>query len=160
MHYEEPCPYWELEWTAEVAAALKIDVTGGEQDNDLAQWQRMIRMNAVDVVQPDIGYIGGITRAWRAGRLAAQARKKVVPHSANLSMVTLFSLHLMAALPNAGAFVEYTIEWENAVNRPFFKPVLNVREGRVQVPDGPGWGVEIDPGWLAAAQYQKSEKPS
>jgi L-alanine-DL-glutamate epimerase-like enolase superfamily enzyme len=39
-HFEEPCPYWELEWTAEVAAALKIAVAGGEQDNDLAQWRR------------------------------------------------------------------------------------------------------------------------
>ena len=42
-HYEEPCPFGELEWTAEVAAALKIAVAGGEQDNDLAQWRRTRR---------------------------------------------------------------------------------------------------------------------
>jgi len=30
QHFEEPCPYWEQEWTAEVAAALDLDVTGGE----------------------------------------------------------------------------------------------------------------------------------
>ncbi|MGA2502398.1 MAG: enolase C-terminal domain-like protein [Tepidisphaeraceae bacterium] len=35
--FEEPCPYWELEWTAEVAAALKLHIAGGEQDNDLAR---------------------------------------------------------------------------------------------------------------------------
>jgi L-alanine-DL-glutamate epimerase-like enolase superfamily enzyme len=35
--FEEPCPYWELEWTAEVTAALSMNVAGGEQDNDLAQ---------------------------------------------------------------------------------------------------------------------------
>ena len=58
--FEEPCPYWELEWTAEVAAALKMNVAGGEQDNDLAQWRRMIRMNAVDILQPDLCYIGGL----------------------------------------------------------------------------------------------------
>ena len=40
--FEEPCPYWELEWTAEVAAALKMNVAGGEQDNDLAQWRRIV----------------------------------------------------------------------------------------------------------------------
>ena len=56
-HFEEPCPYWELEWTAEVAAALDLDVAGGEQDNNLAQWRRMIAMDAVDVVQPDVCYI-------------------------------------------------------------------------------------------------------
>jgi L-alanine-DL-glutamate epimerase-like enolase superfamily enzyme len=42
-----------MEWTAEVAKALKMPVAGGEQDNDMAQWRRMIDMNAVDIVQPD-----------------------------------------------------------------------------------------------------------
>ena len=41
-HYEEPCPYWELEQTKEVADALDIDVTGGEQDCMFASWRRMI----------------------------------------------------------------------------------------------------------------------
>ena len=109
-HYEEPCPYWELEWTAEVAAALKIPVAGGEQDNDLAQWRRMIRMNAVDIVQPDVLYNGGITRSWRVAQMARHAGKTVVPHSANHSMVTLFTLHLFAALPNAGPMMEWSIE--------------------------------------------------
>lgn len=61
-HFEEPCPYPELEWTAEVAAALSIPVAGGEQDTDLAQFRRMIAMDAVDIAQPDICYVGGITR--------------------------------------------------------------------------------------------------
>jgi len=72
-HFEEPCPYWELEWTAEVAAALGIPVAGGEQDVDLAQWRRMIRMRAVDIVQPDVCYVGGLTRALRVARMAADA---------------------------------------------------------------------------------------
>ena len=56
-HFEEPCPYWELEQTREVTGALAplhIDVTGGEQDCDLATWRRIIDMRAVDVVQPDV----------------------------------------------------------------------------------------------------------
>ena len=68
-HFEEPCPYWELEWTAEVAAALDLDVTGGEQDCSLHQWRRMIELRAVDVVQPDVCYVGGLhprAGAWRA----------------------------------------------------------------------------------------------
>ena len=39
VHFEEPCPYWEYEWTAQVTKALKVPVAGGEQDNDLAQWR-------------------------------------------------------------------------------------------------------------------------
>ena len=41
-HYEEPCPYWEPDQTLEVTNALKIDVTGGEQDCDLRVWKDMI----------------------------------------------------------------------------------------------------------------------
>jgi L-alanine-DL-glutamate epimerase-like enolase superfamily enzyme len=69
VHFEEPCPYWELEQTAQVAAALKLDVAGGEQDTDLAQFRRMVRLNAVDIVQPDICYLGGFSRSLDAGSL-------------------------------------------------------------------------------------------
>ena len=155
-HFEEPCPYWELEWTAEVAAALKIPVAGGEQDNDLAQWRRMIRMRAVDIVQPDILYVGGLTRALRVAALAAEAGLPCVPHSANLALVIVFTLHLCGAIPNAGQFVEFTIEpgdwWKD-----LYQPALEVRDGRVAVPDGPGWGVTINPDWLARAERQVSK---
>ena len=120
--FEEPCPYWELEWTAEVAAALKMNVAGGEQDNDLAQWRRMIRMNAVDILQPDLCYVGGFTRAWRVAKMGQKAGKLVVPHSSHLSLVTLFSLHFMAAIPNAGPFVEFTIEGDVNQGETIYSP--------------------------------------
>jgi L-alanine-DL-glutamate epimerase-like enolase superfamily enzyme len=154
--FEEPCPYWELEQTAEVAAALRMQVAGGEQDNDLAQWRRMIRMKAVGIVQPDVCYIGGLTRALRVSQMAAGAKLLCVPHSANLSLVTVFTLHLMAAIPNAGPVVEFSIE-----NTPWTKelyfPALEVRNGHVAVPAGPGWGVELNYAWLDKARRQVSE---
>ena len=157
--FEEPCPYWELEWTAEVARSLHVPVSGGEQDNDLAQWRRMIAMHAVDIAQPDICYIGGFTRALRVARLAEAAGKQVIPHSANLSLVEVFSVHLMAAAPNAGDFLEFTIESDAAINRTaaaLYEPQLVVAEGRVRLPDGPGWGVRIKPAWLESAAHRIS----
>jgi L-alanine-DL-glutamate epimerase-like enolase superfamily enzyme len=154
--FEEPCPYWELEWTAEVAAALKMNVAGGEQDNDLAQWRRMIRMHAVDILQPDLCYIGGFTRAWRVAKMGHEAGKLVVPHSSHLSLVTLFSLHFMAAIPNAGPFVEFTIEGDVNAGESIYSPALIVQDGKVKIPADPGWGVKIKPAWLAKAAYQKS----
>jgi L-alanine-DL-glutamate epimerase-like enolase superfamily enzyme len=155
--FEEPCPYWELEWTAEVAAALTMHVSGGEQDNDLAQWRRMIRMNAVDILQPDLCYIGGFTRAWRVAKMGQQAGKLVVPHSSHLSLITLFSLHFMAAIANAGPCVEFTIETDGNPGEALYSPSLEVRDGKVKIPDGPGWGAEINPKWMAKAAYLKSE---
>lgn len=78
-HYEEPCPYPQLEWTKQVADALELPVTGGEQDTDLAQFQRMISMHAVDIVQPDICYIGGLSRALKVARMAEAAGMTCTP---------------------------------------------------------------------------------
>jgi L-alanine-DL-glutamate epimerase-like enolase superfamily enzyme len=155
--FEEPCPYWELEWTAEVAAALAMHVAGGEQDNDLAQWRRMIRLNSVHVCQPDLCYVGGFTRAWRVAKMAQKAGKLVVPHSSHLSLVTLFALHLMASIPNAGPGVEFTLEGDVNKGETIYSPGLVVKDGKVKIPDGPGWGVKINPAWLEKATYQKSE---
>lgn len=151
-HFEEPCPYWELEQTAEVAGALEIPVAGGEQDTDLAQFRRMIRMNAVDVVQPDVCYIGGVQRTLQVAAMAAQARKPCTPHCANRSLLAVFTLHLLAAIPNAGSFMEFTIEPNEWAEAPY-EPRLTVKDGRVALPaEGPGWGVRIRPAWLESAE--------
>ncbi len=156
-HFEEPCPYWELEWTAEVAQALeKIPVAGGEQDNDLAQWRRMIAMRAVDIVQPDVCYVGGLTRALRVADMASRAGMACVPHSANLSLVLIFTLHLMGAIPNAGPHVEFTIEG-TGMAAGLYDPLPQVRDGVVTIPDAPGWGVAVDPQWLQKAVRQVSQ---
>jgi len=154
--FEEPCPNWELEWTAEVAAAYEIVVSGGEQDYDLKQWQRMVAMHCVDLAQPDVCYIGGLTRALKAARMAEAAGMACIPHSANVSMVTLFALHLMAAIPNAGPWMEFSIE-DSAWAKGIYSPVLEVVDGLVALPQGPGWGVEVNTEWLAGAVRQVSE---
>jgi L-alanine-DL-glutamate epimerase-like enolase superfamily enzyme len=158
-HFEEPCPYWQLEWTAEVADVLEVPVAGGEQDNDLAQWERMMRLGAVDIAQPDVCYVGGLTRALEVARLADAAGRPCVPHSANLSMVTLFTLHLLAAIPNAGKHAECSIESPGWVEG-LFAPALEVIDGHIAIPDGPGWGVTVSPDFLARAERKVSELSS
>jgi len=155
-HYEEPCPYWELEWTAEVAHRLAIPVAGGEQDCFLHVWRRMIALRAVDIAQPDVLYVGGISRALEVARLAAAAKIPVTPHCANRSMVAVFTLHLLAALPNAGPFMEFSIE--SGAHDGLYDPVPEVKDGAVAVPPGPGWGVTPRAKWLEAAQRQVSGK--
>jgi L-alanine-DL-glutamate epimerase-like enolase superfamily enzyme len=159
-HYEEPCPYWELEQTKLVTDALQINVTGGEQDCDLPTWRRMIEMRAVDIIQPDILYLGGINRTLRVVEMAISAGLTVTPHCANLSMVTLFTMHLLKAIPNAGNYLEFSIEgsdyypWQDGL---FIESPYNIENGHAYVVDLPGWGVEINPSWLDRSNYQISE---
>ena len=158
-HFEEPCPYWELDWTEQVTRALDLSVAGGEQDCSLTNWRRIVDRCVVDIVQPDVCYVGGLTRALRVAAMAHEMGLPVVPHSANLSLVTVFKLHMMGAIENAGPYVEFSIEpnsyypWQEGL----FEPVLTVEEGKVKIPDGPGWGVEINPDWLNRATRQVSK---
>lgn len=158
-HYEEPCPYWEYEQTKQVTDALAIDVTGGEQDCELQNWRQMIEMRAVDIVQPDICYLGGLTRTLRVAEMAEKANIPCTPHCANLSLVTLFTMHLLRAIPNAGKYLEFAIEgqdyypWQDDL---FVSSPFQISDGKATVSDAPGWGVEINPAWLEAAEYRIS----
>jgi len=158
-HFEEPCPYWELDWTRQVRDALDLDVTGGEQDCDLATWRRMIEMRAVDVAQPDICYLGGLTRTLKIAEMAAAAGLPVTPHSANLSLITVFTLHMMGALANAGPYLEFSIEGRDYYpwQENLYSPALRIEDGELRIPDEPGWGIAVNPDWLEKAAYQKSE---
>jgi L-alanine-DL-glutamate epimerase-like enolase superfamily enzyme len=159
-HLEEPCPYWRLEETAEVRAALALDVAGGEQDCDLEQWGRIVALPAVDVIQPDILYVGGLLRALEVARMGAAAGLPCTPHCANRSMVTLFTMHLLRAIPNAGKYLELSIEgpevypWEAGL---LLGDPYRVEDGRVTVTDAPGWGAEPHPDWLVRAAHMRSE---
>jgi L-alanine-DL-glutamate epimerase-like enolase superfamily enzyme len=66
---------------------------------------------------------------------------------------------MMGAIENAGPYVEFSIEtdeyypWQDGL----FSPALQARDGKVQIPDAPGWGVEINPAWLETAEHRISE---
>ena len=164
-HFEEPCPYWEYEEITEVTAALSdldIQVSGGEQDCSVPVWRRMIEAKAFDIAQPDICYMGGISRTLRVVKLAAAHNLPVTFHSANLSLITIFSLHMMAALENAGPYVEFSIEdasyypWQYDIYDDF--PIA--KDGKVQVPEGAGWGVQIKESWLEKTDHQITSQDS
>lgn len=155
-HYEEPCPYWEIEWTAEVAAALDVPVAGGEQDYSLAQWRRIFSLPAVDIAQPDICYVGGLTNALRVANLASGRGRICVPHCANRSMIAIFTVHFLNVINNPGPFMENSIE-ETSWTEGLFAPSLKIQDGQLAVPEAPGWGVEISKAWLEKAERKVSE---
>lgn len=158
-HFEEPCPYWEYDQTAEVRAALNLDVAGGEQDCEFSAWQLMIEHQSVDVLQPDVMYMGGISRTLQVCRMGQKAGLPITPHAANLSLVTMCTMHLLKAIPNPGKYLEFSIEgldyypWQEGL---FLGDPYRIENGCALVPEAPGWGVEINPDFLASASYRST----
>lgn len=159
-HFEEPTPYWEHAQTRAVTEALNLDVTGGEQDCDLTLWSYLTGTGVMNIAQPDVLYMGGICRTLQVARMAQAAGMPVTPHCANLSLVTLFTAHLLKALPNAGKYLEFSIEGEDYYpwqqNLYMHDPYV-IEDGMLMVSEAPGWGVEINPDWLASSTYQCSD---
>ena len=117
-------------------------------------------MRAVDIVQPDIMYMGGLSRSLLVAEMAAKAGLPCTPHAANLSEVSICTMHFLGAIPNAGKYLEFSIEgldyypWQDGL---FLGDPFQIEAGAVQIPYGPGWGVEINPEWLGRAQHQQSD---
>jgi L-alanine-DL-glutamate epimerase-like enolase superfamily enzyme len=125
--FEEPCPFEEFEATRAVADTLDIPVAGGEQDTSLPLFSWMIRHRALDLVQPDLLYAGGMIRTLRVARMARAAGLPVIPHAPGTGFKTIYQLHFAAVTPNLGAHLEQS-------------PHPGFRDGLLRVPEGPGWG--------------------
>jgi L-alanine-DL-glutamate epimerase-like enolase superfamily enzyme len=136
--YEEPCPFDWLEETKQVADALKIPISIGEQETSLRRFRWIIENNAASIVQPDLHYNGGMIRATRVARMAEKAKKKITIHiSSGFGYVDM--LHFASFTPNIGMYQEYKGNVEETGK--FFDPPLKIIDGKITVPTKPGFGV-------------------
>jgi L-alanine-DL-glutamate epimerase-like enolase superfamily enzyme len=148
--FEEPCPWEDFEATKQVADALDIPVAGGEQDSSFAKFRWMVRNHAVDIVQPDVIYNGGLIRTSRVARLAAAATMDITPHAPQPGYHAAYMLHFASVTPNLGRFQEYPAA---RFEQPsWYGPQIQVRNGAVRVPNGPGIGITIDAKFLEKAE--------
>ncbi len=145
--YEEPCPFDWLEETKAVADALAIPIAGGEQTHSMHQFRWLIGNDALQVVQPDMFYFGGMIRSMRVARMAAAKGLQCVPHISGSGLGYLYMLHFVSATPNAGPYHEFKGFNRNIPIQSDY--VLESVDGVVTVPVAPGMGITIDPDFVA-----------
>lgn len=145
--FEEPCPFTDFFDTKQVADALDMPVSGGEQDSNLHLMRWMIEQRGVDLIQPDMAYCGGILRSLQVAQMAADAAMLVTPHSPKNSPECATMLHFASVVPNLGPYQEFRAIAEPP--RSWYSPDFTIVDGKVQVPTGPGLGVSYDPDFLA-----------
>jgi L-alanine-DL-glutamate epimerase-like enolase superfamily enzyme len=148
--YEEPVPFDHYQETRQVAEALEIPIAGGEEEASLRQFRWMIEAGVLQVVQPDLFYFGGVTRALRVARMAEAAGLECTPHMSGSGLGFLYAAHFASFAPAHGPHQEYKGTDELPVSSP--TAPLRAEKGVVRVPSGPGLGVVFEPRFLGDAK--------
>lgn len=145
--YEEPVPFDWYEETKQVADALSVPIAGGEQEPSMHSFRWLIQNDALDIVQPDIFYFGGMIRSMKVARMAAARNKVCTPHISGSGLGYLYMMHFVSAVSNAGPYHEFK-GFNNEIPMECPTSDLESHGGTVKVPSGPGLGVTIDPAYI------------
>jgi L-alanine-DL-glutamate epimerase-like enolase superfamily enzyme len=129
---EEPLDAYDAEGHAELARHLDTPIATGEMLTSVAEHWRLLDARAVDILQPDAPRVGGITPFLKVAALADQTGVPIAPHFA-----MELHLHLAAAQPRE-TWVEH-FDWLE----PLFNERLELRDGRMLVPQRPGLGLTL-----------------
>lgn len=143
--FEEPVAPENLDGYAKLAQALDMPVAGGESEFTRWAFKELMVRNAIDIIQPDLGRVGGFSEARKIAALASAFDVPVAPHTGASSAVSVAAaLQWAAALPNLLVF-----EWMYPPNplreELLMEPLPAAKDGYVTVPQRPGLGIELDP---------------
>jgi L-alanine-DL-glutamate epimerase-like enolase superfamily enzyme len=140
---EEPVATDNVAGSAEVARGLDVPVAGYETATGLASFRDLIVRRAVDIVQPDVIWTGGITLCRKVAALAEAHGLPAVPHVFSSAVALIANMHFIASLPNGG-LLEFD-QNPNPLRAELFHEAIAVGgDGTVRLPDRPGLGVSLD----------------
>jgi len=148
--YEEPVVPEDTQGYVAMRQKLSMPIAGGENEHTLYGFRELLSAGAVDVAQPDLGSCGGISAGRHIIALAQSHGVQVNPHVWGSAIAQAASLQLLAAVPVAHHSLfalEPILEYDRSTH-PFrqhliTRPIQQV-QGWVEVPSGPGLGVEVD----------------
>jgi L-alanine-DL-glutamate epimerase-like enolase superfamily enzyme len=143
FHFEEPCPYWDLDANASVSAALDMPVAGGEQDWNLHTFRDMLASDVYDIIQFDVVKCGGLLRGKKISSMAGAFGKVVTPHCVSWTLGLIANLHFAVSTPELRYAQEYAVD-ELPTKGLLANYDVTVKDGRLPVPEGPGLGVELN----------------
>jgi len=161
--FEEPTEHLDVQGMAELNRSTAVPIAGYQTYNTHYPAVELLKANALDVYQPSLDYVGGVTAAVKVGILVETFNKRLVPHTMGPIVNYTASLHVAAA-QRACTLIEFPV-----LTRDIDDPgrvhtgtyVRNVEDislrpdGTVAPPDGPGIGVDID--WETVRALQETE---
>jgi L-alanine-DL-glutamate epimerase-like enolase superfamily enzyme len=149
--FEEPCPFDYYEETRAVAEALDIPIAGGEEESSMRGMMWLLDHDAVQVIQPDLLYFGGLTRSVKVARMAASIGIDCTAHISGSALGFLYMMQFASCVPNIGPYQEFKGNTDG-VPVHSASSSLQSEHGMIDIPVEPGLGVEFDPDFLEQAQ--------
>ena len=149
---EEPFPPYQDHWWRAAASltAPYLPLAAGENCYTRYEFQRLLDLGAVSVVQPDLSRCGGITEALRIAALAAGTGLPACTHGCHTGLNFAASVHYLASIGNARYF-----EADGSTDNPLRTVACSASyelsaDGTVLPLEGPGLGVEVDEDYIRA----------
>lgn len=146
--YEEPTDPTDAVTTARIKASITQRVAGGELLFGAAGFAPLCRRDVLDVVMPDVMHCGGILEGRHIAAMAGAAGVSVSPHNACGPVATAAALQFAAGIENLDSL---ELQWGQVAWRAeVTDPPERIRAGTIEVPTGPGLGIELNESFVAA----------
>jgi L-alanine-DL-glutamate epimerase-like enolase superfamily enzyme len=137
MHPENYAGYGEVS-----AHTTTLRIAAGEQMSGIREFERLADEGMVDVLQPDLSRCGGLTVGRQIVDLAMRRQIECTPHAWLTHLLTAASLHLNAYMMHS-LYLEYNVSSSSLLSN-LCTPRIEMQDGYLPVPSGPGLGVEVD----------------
>jgi L-alanine-DL-glutamate epimerase-like enolase superfamily enzyme len=146
LWFEEPIDQWadhSIEDHLKVKQAMPhVLVSGGELLANHFEFKQWADRGAFDILQPDCNMIG-LTESWHTAMIAHTAGRRICPHNWHNGLTIMANASLAAAIPNL-LLLEYCY-CPNPLKEGIFKQPMVVKKGHMELPDRPGFGMELIP---------------
>lgn len=139
---EEPLNEDDLEGYRRLAAATRGSIAAGETEENFSHFDDLMD-RGVKVIQPDVGRAGGLSVCRRLSERAAERGRWCVPHCFGSGVNLAASIHWTMSAPEA-PLVEYPFT-PSPLRNQLIEGVAPMREGYVELPQGAGLGIRLNP---------------
>ena len=153
---EEPVPPENLKALSKVAGKVDLPIATGERIHDRIEFRELFESQAADIIQPDVGHIGGILETRKLAATAETHYTLIAPHNVGGSVLTAASLQLAGCTPNF-KILEHFNDFADADIKKVVKgaPQVDPATGCFELSHAPGLGVELDVD--AAAEFPQQQ---
>jgi L-alanine-DL-glutamate epimerase-like enolase superfamily enzyme len=142
---ETPLQIDDLHGYARLHEEAPMAVAAGEWQNTRFEFAELMDVGKVDVAQPDVGRVGGLTEARRVCQMAAERNRRIVPHCWKTGIGIAASAHLAAVTAHC-PYIEFLPAnlCDSLLRQELVADEIEIVDGRIPLPKKPGLGIEVN----------------